>query len=250
MLYGWTGDDRLNGGDGNDELWGGDGDDFLAGRDGHDILHGDRGDDHLRGGEGNDVLIGYYGNDRLVGGQGADMLCGSFGEDEYFNVQAEDTAYDPDQNMPASQQEEAAAQLEAQAEQVLEQIDLEAVSTELLDQTVVELTAEPTLGLSVGDVVSDNFQDLQFVPFNLQVRNTTGAAVHWEALVSGVEYSEVPSLVSGNYTVTTSMNEDGTFNHLFASTEPLAAFQNVVITGGILQTFGNGSGLTLFSTTA
>ncbi len=54
MLYGF---------DGDDELQGGDGDDFLDGNDGNDRLFGDN---------GNDDFVYSMGNDRLYGGVGID----------------------------------------------------------------------------------------------------------------------------------------------------------------------------------
>ena len=151
------------------------------------------------------------------------------------------------------------AAFETRIEDAVNRANEEAASVEdtffdetLLDDAFTDAIAdfqstEPTLPSANGIVVSDVFQDLQFVPYNLQVRNTTGQAVHWEALVENVNYSEIPSLFSGNYSVTTSQNADGTFNHLFASTEPLAAFQNFVISGGILENFSIGTGLSLFA---
>lgn len=78
------GDDRLDGGDGQDELWGEGADDALSGGAGDDYLDGDsltldtrhHGEDTLDGGDGNDDLIGGAGADhRLFGGQGDDHLA-------------------------------------------------------------------------------------------------------------------------------------------------------------------------------
>ena len=191
----------------------------------------------FRGGDGDDTFRNNTHLESLAYGNGGnDLLVGG---------------YDPDQAdiFPSN---EVAEEFEVVIEEALEQADAEAVSVEAIDQAMSEFeSSEPTLPAANGLVVSDNFQDLEFVPYNLQVRNTTGQALNWQALVSGVNYSEVPNLVPGNYTVTSSENADGTFNHLFSSTEPVAAFQNVVIAGGILPGgFGNGTGLTLFAATA
>lgn len=104
---------------------------------------------------------------------------------------------------------------------------------------------EPTLAAAEGKVVSDNFQDQQFIPFNLQVRNTTGSAVRWEALVANVGYASVPNLNLNGTTLVTSDNGDGTFSHLFSGTS--APFQNTVISGGIVEPVGTGSGLSLYA---
>jgi Ca2+-binding RTX toxin-like protein len=84
------GDDRLNGGDGNDTLFGDGGNlysstggnDTLEGGAGRDVLYGDwesasasqGGDDTLNGGDGADGLYGGSGRDRLDGGAGTDFL--------------------------------------------------------------------------------------------------------------------------------------------------------------------------------
>src|SRR3712207_7621788 len=57
---------------GNDRLDGGRGDDVLIGGGGNDRLSGRQGDDDLRGGIGNDLILGGGGNDRLDGGGGLD----------------------------------------------------------------------------------------------------------------------------------------------------------------------------------
>ena len=59
VIFGWQGNDILNGGMGNDILWG---------KDGNDILNGGAGDDILNGGDGYDILNGGAGNDILNGG--------------------------------------------------------------------------------------------------------------------------------------------------------------------------------------
>ncbi|WP_239362269.1 calcium-binding protein [Snodgrassella communis] len=80
-IWGWDGNDILNGGAGNDTLWGGSGNDVLNGGKGNDILHGQADDDVLNGGDGNDTLWGGFGNDVLNGGAGNDVLNGEAGYD-------------------------------------------------------------------------------------------------------------------------------------------------------------------------
>ncbi|MCQ0988131.1 calcium-binding protein [Jiella marina] len=59
------GNDRLNGGNGEDELYGGGG---------NDILDGGADDDEVYGGEGNDVIYAGPGYDRVDGGEGFDVV--------------------------------------------------------------------------------------------------------------------------------------------------------------------------------
>lgn len=104
----------------------------------------------------------------------------------------------------------------------------------------------PDLGTpNDGRLVSDNFQDQQFIQFNLQVRNINATPTGWIAKVENVLYDNIPSLQSGNYTIVTIDYNDGTFTHVFTSTQDLAGFQNIVIAGGIVNPFGDGTGLTL-----
>ena len=104
---------------------------------------------------------------------------------------------------------------------------------------------EPTLAAANGIVVSDNFQDQMFVPFNLQVRNTTGKAVRWEALLENVGYASIPNLNLNGATLVSSDNGDGTYNHLFSGAN--APYQGITMFGGVVEPVGNGTGLRLFA---
>ncbi|WP_171527027.1 type I secretion C-terminal target domain-containing protein, partial [Acinetobacter indicus] len=74
-LYGFDGDDTLNGGDGNDLLRGGSGNDTLNGGDGNDVLIDGNGYDTLNGGNGNDlIMISGTGFAAIDGGAGTDTL--------------------------------------------------------------------------------------------------------------------------------------------------------------------------------
>jgi serralysin len=81
-ILGLTGDDTLNGGNGNDVLDGGGGNDSLTGGNGNDLLYGSVGTDTLVGGNGGDSLDGGAGDDALDGGNGDDSLAGGAGDDE------------------------------------------------------------------------------------------------------------------------------------------------------------------------
>jgi Ca2+-binding RTX toxin-like protein len=74
-LYGYDGDDTLNGGSGNDLLRGGAGNDILNGGDGNDLLIDGNGADTFNGGNGNDVIvISGTGFVSIDGGAGTDTL--------------------------------------------------------------------------------------------------------------------------------------------------------------------------------
>lgn len=88
-IFGFAGDDYIQGGGGNDEIYGGDGDDIvygdlndygsksndtIYGGNGNDYLSGNAGDDYLDGGDGDDFLIGESGNDVLTGGTGSNTF--------------------------------------------------------------------------------------------------------------------------------------------------------------------------------
>lgn len=92
-LRGGDGDDQLSGKGGNDRLFGEDGDDLLSGGAGDDRLEGDDGRDTLRGGAGNDQLRGDDDNDVLTGGAGADVFRfdGDDGQDRITDFERNDT---------------------------------------------------------------------------------------------------------------------------------------------------------------
>ncbi|MCW8344723.1 hypothetical protein MD535_01610 [Vibrio sp. ZSDZ65] len=98
LLVGFTGDDTLNGGAGNDVLLGDNGvgftyqggNDNLNGGGGDDILHGGAGNDNLNGGEGVDTAIfsgsylEYHFQNRLTV---TDTIGGRDGKDQLSNVE-------------------------------------------------------------------------------------------------------------------------------------------------------------------
>ena len=71
-LIGTSGEDIINGYEGNDELIALGDDDVLNGGDDHDFLRGNEGNDELYGGDGDDYLNGNSGDDLLDGGAGYD----------------------------------------------------------------------------------------------------------------------------------------------------------------------------------
>ena len=98
-IYTPNGDDYVDGGLGNDWLYGGDGKDTVIGGDGNDTVQAEGGADIVTGGEGNDSIsldydywsdttpadndraTGGAGNDTLTGGQGRDLIDAGVGDD-------------------------------------------------------------------------------------------------------------------------------------------------------------------------
>lgn len=80
-VYGYGGNDNLQGEAGNDTIFGGDGNDILRGEGGNDILHGDAGNDDIRGQAGNDTIFGGAGEDTILGNGGVDTIDGGEGDD-------------------------------------------------------------------------------------------------------------------------------------------------------------------------
>lgn len=82
LLWGFPGDETINGGDGNDTLNAFGGTDQLFGGDGNDLLNANDSSNRLNGGAGDDTLNGSATmNDSLVGGSGADLIDGKGGFD-------------------------------------------------------------------------------------------------------------------------------------------------------------------------
>ena len=104
MVYGYAGDDFMNGGPGQDIIVGGIGDDFISGGAGNDTIDGGfdidtisggAGDDFIYGGADNwrDYLWGEAGNDTIYGGGGRDQIGGGTGDDVIFGEAADDVIW-------------------------------------------------------------------------------------------------------------------------------------------------------------
>ena len=65
-IHGQGGDDRLEGGSGNDTLYGDIGNDSLSGGGGDDAIFGENGKDTIDGGTGDDLMSGGRGVDKVV----------------------------------------------------------------------------------------------------------------------------------------------------------------------------------------
>jgi Ca2+-binding RTX toxin-like protein len=81
-IYGYGGDDRLDGWYGNDTLYGGTGDDALFGGSDNDVTHGGAGNDYLSDNEGTNRMLGGAGNDRV---DGNGYMSGGAGNDVLFS---------------------------------------------------------------------------------------------------------------------------------------------------------------------
>ena len=80
LIEGRDGNDRLHGKRGVDILQGGKGNDELRDRDGNTLFDGGRGNDRMTGGRDDDFFAGGRGNDKLVLGGGADVVAFNKGD--------------------------------------------------------------------------------------------------------------------------------------------------------------------------
>lgn len=90
-IVGTTGNDVINGTNGNDVIVGLGGNDTINGGNGNDIICGDGGNDILNGGNGMDTLFGGFGNDTLNGNNGNDSLDGGGNNDTLAGNNGDDT---------------------------------------------------------------------------------------------------------------------------------------------------------------
>lgn len=92
-VEGGDGDDDLNGGIGNDNLRGRGGDDTIAGGAGNDTCNGEAGDDDIFGDSGRDTVRGGNDDDSLSGGSDRDTLFGDRGDDSLDGDEGDDKLY-------------------------------------------------------------------------------------------------------------------------------------------------------------
>lgn len=81
VIYGYDGDDFIDGGNLADYIYGGAGNDILFGNGGDDILTGGTGSDTFGADDGNDKQYGEAGDDRFVAYKGIDTISGGEGSD-------------------------------------------------------------------------------------------------------------------------------------------------------------------------
>ena len=74
LIFGYGGNDTLNGLTGGDVLYGGDGTDTINGGDGNDTLFGEAGADTMNGGAGDDVMEGGAAADTYLYSAGSDTI--------------------------------------------------------------------------------------------------------------------------------------------------------------------------------
>ena len=90
-LEGTNGNDLIVGFEGNDNIEGGNGNDCLIGNQGNDAIEGGNGNDIVEGGEGFDRISGSNGNDKVEGGEGNDNIDGGNGNDQIQGNSGDDT---------------------------------------------------------------------------------------------------------------------------------------------------------------
>jgi parallel beta-helix repeat protein len=81
QIVGTTGDDTLDGTEGDDIICTFGGDDTISGLGGDDLILSGRGNDQISAGDGDDVVRSSAGNDRVRGSLGRDVLYGGSGPD-------------------------------------------------------------------------------------------------------------------------------------------------------------------------
>ncbi len=100
-IDGGAGDDEIiahgyaNSGEGyaDNIIKGGAGNDYIEGGFGNDFIDGGEGDDIIYGLDGNDTIYGGPGNDFIDGGAGDDIIYGGEGDDKLFGGEGDDTIY-------------------------------------------------------------------------------------------------------------------------------------------------------------
>ena len=91
-IVGTTGDDVIDGTEGNDVIVSRDGDDWIDGLAGDDVICADDGNDVVDGGVGTDQIFGGNGADTIDGGENNDVLDGGPGDDTLIGEDGVDTA--------------------------------------------------------------------------------------------------------------------------------------------------------------
>ncbi|MEM1373323.1 MAG: SGNH/GDSL hydrolase family protein [Pseudomonadota bacterium] len=90
MIFGYSDDDALTTGGGDDLIFGGTGDDTLNGGAGDDILAGGSGEDSLIGGAGSDIIADGWGDDVTDAGDGDDIVIDGLGNDVHSGGAGDD----------------------------------------------------------------------------------------------------------------------------------------------------------------
>ncbi|MFC3615337.1 beta strand repeat-containing protein [Lutimaribacter marinistellae] len=103
VIFAGSGDDRAEGGGGNDQIFGQEGNDTLDGGFGADDLLGQDGNDAISGGALSDLIFGGAGDDFVNGGFGYDRINGGDGADRFFHLGVADHGSDWVQDYDATE---------------------------------------------------------------------------------------------------------------------------------------------------
>tara|TARA_R110002050_G_scaffold45796_2_gene108166 strand:+ start:2813 stop:4249 length:1437 start_codon:yes stop_codon:yes gene_type:complete len=137
--------------------------------------------------------------------------------------------------------------------------ELGDITTELTPKTVIWLQSDGTqwqlinrLGGLNGNGGSDpdgtlttdltvyTFQDQWNSGFQLQFGNRTNSPIDYRIVVENVPYDTIPNLNLGNHTHEVIDNGNGTYNHIFRSTQALGAYDSTTIRGSRVSPRGIG----------
>jgi Ca2+-binding RTX toxin-like protein len=92
-VWGDGGNDRIDAGDGVDQVRGGAGDDIITDLGADDNLQGGDGNDAIHGGNGIDLIIGGFGSDFIVTGEDGDESFGGPGNDFFIGDAADEMVF-------------------------------------------------------------------------------------------------------------------------------------------------------------
>lgn len=91
-----SGNDRVDGQTGDDCIYTEEGDDKVSASNGVDIIYGGDGNDNIDGGTENDIIYGGNGNDKIKGGRNNDLIYGENGNDKLEGGTHDDKLYGGD----------------------------------------------------------------------------------------------------------------------------------------------------------
>ena len=95
-------------------------------------------------------------------------------------------------------------------------------------------------GTLTTDLIVYTFQDQWNSGFMLQFGNRTNSPIDYRIVVENVPYDRIPNLNLGNHTHQVIDNGNGTYNHIFRSTQALGAYDNTTIRGSRVSPRGIG----------
>jgi hypothetical protein len=95
-------------------------------------------------------------------------------------------------------------------------------------------------GTLTTDLDLYDFQDQRWNNFRLQFGNSTNTPIDYRVVIEEVPYSTIPNLNLGNHTHEVIDNGNGTYDHIFRSTQALAAYGSTTISGSRVSPYGTG----------